>query len=351
MKTKVIFSSRAARDLDAVVERSDRPFDKVFVLTDETTRRLCRPLMEDSAALRTAADITIGSTDAHKTLQTLADVWKALGDGGASRRSLLVCLGGGMVTDLGGFAAATFKRGIAFINIPTTLLSMVDAAVGGKTGINFNGLKNEVGAFCDSRAVIVDTDFLRTLDAANLRSGYAEMLKHALLSDESMWAAHLRFDLSQPDYGCLRDMVAQSIAVKERIVAADPHEQGLRKALNLGHTAGHALESLALAEDRPVLHGYAVAWGLICELYLSAASLGFPEDRLRQTTAFIREHYGPFAFECRHYEQLYTYMLHDKKNAGGVINLTLLADIREVRLDCHVQKELIFEAFDFLREG
>lgn len=351
MKTEVIFSSNAARDLAALLERAGRTFDKVFVLTDETTYRLCRPRLEGCTALCAAADITIGATDTHKTLQTLADVWKALGDGGASRRSLLICLGGGMVTDLGGFAAATFKRGIAFVNIPTTLLSMVDAAVGGKTGINFNGLKNEVGAFCDSQAVIVDTDFLRTLDAANLRSGYAEMLKHALLSDEAMWAAHLRFDLVAPDYGRLRDMVAQSIAVKERIVAADPHEQGLRKALNLGHTAGHALESLALAENRPVLHGYAVAWGLVCELYLSTARLGFPEDRLRQTAAFIRDHYGSFAFECRHYETLYAYMLHDKKNAGGVINLTLLAGIGEVRLDCHVPKELIFEAFDFLREG
>lgn len=351
MNTEVIFSQNAAADLEALVRRAAVPFDKVFVLTDETTHRLCRPLLAASVILGQAADIVVGATDTNKNLTTLADVWKALSEGGASRRSLLVCLGGGMVTDLGGFAASTFKRGIAFVNVPTTLLSMVDAAVGGKTGINFNGLKNEIGAFSDSLAVVVDTAFLRTLDGMNLRSGYAEMLKHALLSNDAMWAAHLRYDLSAPDYARLQEMVAESIAVKERIVAADPHERGLRKSLNLGHTAGHALESLALAERRPVLHGYAVAWGMVCELYLSTALAGFPESKLRQTAAYIREHYGTFSFDCHHYEQLYAFMLHDKKNAGGAVNFSLLADVGQVRLDSHATKEQIFEAFDFLREG
>lgn len=351
MKTEVLFTHDAAGRLNDLLSGAAVPFDKVFVLTDETTHRLCRPRLSACAALAGAREVVIGATDTNKTLPTLASVWKALSDGGASRRSLLVCLGGGMVTDLGGFAAATFKRGIAFVNIPTTLLSMVDAAVGGKTGINFNGLKNEIGAFSDSLAVVVDTAFLRTLDDRNLRSGYAEMLKHALLRDEAMWAAHLRFNLAAPDYHRLQDMVAESIAVKERVVAEDPHEQGLRKALNLGHTVGHALESLALEEQRPVLHGYAVAWGLVCELYLSTALLGFPENRLRQTAAFIRENYGDFRFDCHHYEQLYALMQHDKKNAGGVINLSLLADVGDVRLNCHATKEQIFESFDFLREG
>ena len=270
---------------------ADAAPDRVFLLTDETTERLCRPLVADCD----------GATDTHKTLTTLADVWRQLGQGGASRHSLLVCLGGGMVTDLGGFAASTFKRGIRYVNVPTTLLAMVDAAVGGKTGINFNGLKNEVGVFNKSVAVVIDTAFLRTLDAANLRSGYAEMVKHGLISDEAHWAELLRFDLDAPDFAVLQGLVARSIRVKEDIVAQDPLERGLRKALNLGHTVGHAFESLALSAGRPVLHGYAVAWGLVCELYLSCRRAGFPEGKMRQTVSYIRNHYGTFAFDCKDY--------------------------------------------------
>ena len=168
-----------------------------------------------------------------------------------------------MVTDLGGFAASTFKRGINFINIPTTLLAMIDASVGGKTGINFNGLKNEIGVFCDSRFVILDTHFLDSLDTQNIRSGYGEMLKHALISDEKMWAEAVNFNLDMPDLAVLQKMVADSVAVKERIVLADPLEHGIRKALNLGHTVGHAFESWAMQQGTPILHGYAVAYGLV----------------------------------------------------------------------------------------
>lgn len=326
-------------------------YDRTFILTDETTRRLCRPRLEACGALTGATDIVIDATDVHKDLTTLADVWRALGEGGASRRSLLINLGGGMVTDLGGFAAATFKRGIKFINVPTTLLAMVDAAVGGKTGINFNGLKNEIGAFSEAEAVIIDTQFLRTLDADNLCSGYAEMLKHSLLSGREMWAEHLRFDITEPDYAALQHMVAESIDVKRRIVSEDPHERGLRKALNLGHTVGHALESLALETHCPVLHGYAVAWGIIGELFLSVALLGFPQDRMRQTVDYIRRTYGRFAFTCNDYDHLIALMQHDKKNAGGGINFTLLADVGEIRLDNHADDSLIREMLDFLREG
>lgn len=348
MSQQIILSDRPDKELAALCERH---YDSVFLLTDHNTERLCRPRLSGCDALRTAQSVTIGCGDVHKTLESLAAVWQALGDGGASRKSLLVNLGGGMITDLGGFAASTFKRGIDFINIPTTLLAMVDAAVGGKTGINFNGLKNEIGVFRESKAVLIDTSFLRTLDAENLRSGYAEMLKHALLSNTEMWAEHLAFDLEQPDYARLQSMVADSIAVKERIVTADPHERGLRKALNLGHTVGHALESLALEENRPVLHGYAVAWGLACELYLSAALCGFPAGQMRQTVRFVRDVYGHFGFTCDHYDRLYDYMRHDKKNTGGQINFTLLGAIGEIRLDCHAGRDTLFEMFDFLREG
>lgn len=280
----------------------------------------------------------------------MVHVWKSLGDGGASRHSCMINLGGGMVTDLGGFAAATFKRGINFINIPTTLLSMVDASVGGKTGINFGGLKNEIGVFCDSKFVILDTEFLRTLDAENICSGYAEMLKHGLISDEKMWAELVGFDLAHPDLQQLQRMVGDSVAVKERIVEQDPHEHGIRKALNLGHTFGHAFESWAL-KRKPVLHGYAVAFGLIPELYLSVMKTGFPTEKMRQTVNFIKEYYGSLPITCDDYDELIELMRHDKKNQDGIINFTLLGGIGDIRINQSATIDEIKEAFDFFREG
>lgn len=348
MAQQIILSTSICDELTALC---DTKADKLFVLTDTTTHEKCLPLLSGCEALKKAVHIVIGATDTHKTLDTLAYVWQQLGHGGGSRHSLMVCLGGGMVTDLGGFAASTFKRGIRFINIPTTLLAMVDAAVGGKTGINFGGLKNEIGVFNESQAVVINTQFLQTLDAENIRSGYAEMLKHALLSGGDLLARHLDFDLANPDLPRLQKMVAESIKVKEAIVKADPHELGLRKALNLGHTFGHALESLALEQDRAVLHGYAVAWGLVCELYLSCTLRQFPESVMRQCVKFIRDYYGTFDFECKAYDHLYDLMRHDKKNQAGVINFTLLNGVGDIALDCHATQNDVYEAFDFLREA
>ena len=254
-----------------------------------------------------------------------------------------------MVTDLGGFAASTFKRGINYINIPTTLLSMVDASVGGKTGINFRGLKNEIGVFSNASTVILDTTFLKTLDAENICSGYAEMLKHGLISNEEMWAELMNFDLARPDLGQLQTMVADSVAVKQRIVTEDPLEQGIRKALNLGHTIGHAFESFALKHS-PILHGYAVAYGIIGELYLSTVKTGFPSDKMHQTVSFIKEHYGKMTVTCDDYPTLLELMTHDKKNVAGTINFTLLGGIGDIRINQTASKEDIYEALDFYRE-
>ncbi len=360
MQQQIIISNDIEHDLATAIAESEH--DRVFVLTDDTTHECCLPKVAALLAQYDAVPITIAHGDQHKTLSALSDVWTALQQGGATRHSLLINLGGGMITDLGGFAAATFKRGINFINIPTTLLAMVDAAVGGKTGINFGGLKNEVGAFADARFVIINTCFLDTLDAENLCSGYAEMLKHALISDERMWAEHVNFDLSQPDLAELQRMVAESIAVKERIVAEDPHEHGIRKALNYGHTIGHALEEFALQQsggavvspapgNRPLLHGYAVAFGLIGELYMSARKAGFPTERLHQTARFIRENYAQTEFTCNDYPTLLNLMRHDKKNTSGVINFTLLHNIGDIRINQTATDEEICEALDFIREG
>ena len=349
--------------------------DKLFVLTDDITRELCWPVVSGYPCLQDAEVISIGATDTHKTLESLAHVWEELGRMGGTRHTLLINIGGGMVTDLGGFAASTFKRGINYINIPTTLLAMVDASVGGKTGINFRGLKNEIGVFNNAATVILSTQFLRTLDRENILSGYAEMLKHGLISNEAMWAelikderlemkderydyqtsadpafksnhiSHFSFLTSQ-----FRRMLADSVAVKQRIVTEDPLEHGLRKALNLGHTVGHAFESFALSHT-PILHGYAVAYGLVCELYLSTVKTGFPTDKMRQTVSFIREHYGRMPITCDDYPTLFELMTHDKKNTAGSINFTLLGGIGDIHINQTATKEEIYEALDFYREG
>lgn len=326
-------------------------YDKLFVLTDENTEMDCLPRLRQAGLPEEAQVMTIDAGDDNKDVCALSEVWMQLSRGGATRHSLLINLGGGMVTDLGGFAAATFKRGIRCINIPTTLLAMVDAAVGGKTGINFNGLKNEVGVFAPAAAVLIDTNFLRTLDDENVLSGYAEMLKHGLISTRAHWAELLTADPLHVDYARLQELVARSVAIKEDVVVQDPYEKGLRKALNLGHTVGHAFESLALHRQQPVLHGYAVAWGLVCELYLSACQAGFPTEALRQTVSFVREYYGTFRFDCRDYDWLYECMTHDKKNTSGVIRFTLLEDVGRVRINQTATKEAIFEMLDFYREG
>ena len=380
-KQKVILSDNLEKRLTEAINEVEH--DHLFMLCDTLTRRYCWKKIRTFNCLKGITRFTIEVGDIHKNLKSVTWVWDKLQEYGATRHSLMINLGGGMVTDLGGFAASTFKRGIPFINIPTTLLAMVDASVGGKTGFNYGGLKNEIGVFSNARSVILDTIFLRTLDRENIYSGYAEMLKHGLINNEQMWAQLLNFDLASlgnsenseyseysensenSDYSeysensensapsplkLLSAMLADSVAVKQRIVLEDPTEQGIRKALNLGHTAGHAFESLAL-ERKPVLHGYAVAWGLIVELYLSCIKTGFPTDKMRQTVSFIREHYGRMAISCDDYPRLIELMHHDKKNVGNTINFTLLGNIGDIRINQHATEEEIKEAFDFYREG
>ena len=349
MKQDVIIADNLERCLAEAVGKVEH--DRLFVLTDTTTKQLCWPVVQNYAVMKDAIMITIQPTDEAKTLETLATVWTSLQKGDATRHSLMINLGGGMVTDLGGFAASTFKRGMAYINIPTTLLSQVDASVGGKTGINFGGLKNEIGVFNCASSVILSSTFLRTLDTENMLSGYAEMLKHGLLSSKEHWAELLTFDITAPDYATLQNLVAKSVAIKEEIVNEDPTEKGIRKALNLGHTAGHAIESLALKEGRTILHGYAVAWGLLMELYLSARKCGFPAKEMHQMEAYIKEHYGKFLYECKHYETLYNFMSHDKKNQGGNINFTLLGGIGDIRINQTASQDEIEEMLDYYREN
>lgn len=321
--------------------------ESIFVLTDTNTKELCLPRLLAHDKFAQAKLITIGAGDSHKHLETLASVWQFLSENGATRKSLLINLGGGMITDLGGFAASTFKRGMRYINVATTLLGAVDAAVGGKTGINFNGLKNEIGVINPAEYVLIDTNFFETLDHQNLISGMAEILKHALIYKQSEWEKVLAYDMEKFDLAELKPILADSIAVKERIVEEDPTEQNIRKALNFGHTVGHAFESISYEKGTPVLHGYAVAWGMICELYLSHKLLGFPKESLVQAVQLFKQTYGSFFISCKDYDRLFELMTHDKKNDTKEINFTLLGGIGDIRTNQHASQKMIFESLDF----
>ncbi len=347
---KVVITSDLKVELQEFL--SSLTYNRLFILTDTNTQEKCFPVLKDIPAVKVATIITAKAGDTHKNLEQLSDIWTRLSKEGASRDSLLINLGGGMITDMGGFAGATFKRGIRTINIPTTLMASVDAAVGGKTGINFNGLKNEIGSFYPPLCVFIDSNFLRTLDRDNILSGYAEMIKHALISSIETYKSVISFDLDKPmDYTFLNKMVAESVAVKERIVEEDPLEKGIRKALNFGHTVGHAFESLSFMRKTPILHGHAVAAGIICELYLSHKMCGFPMDKLSQIVYYIKEYYPTFFYDCKDYETLYELMTHDKKNEGGIINFTLLAQVGDVRINQEIPKEKVLESLDFYRES
>lgn len=346
---KVIKSTDLNKDLTDIL--SQLSFDRLFILTDENTEKLCYPLVQNNEQIAKAGKIVIKASDNNKNIEQLASIWKYLSENGATRHSLLINLGGGMLTDIGGFAAASFKRGIKCINIPTTLLGAVDAAVGGKTGINFNGLKNEIGAFAPAETVLIDSVFFKSLDAQNLLSGYAEMIKHGLIDSDETWKDVISFDMEEVDFERLKQLVVNSVLVKERIVEIDPFERGIRKALNLGHTIGHAFESLSYDINRPIQHGYAVAWGLVCELYLSLKYCGFPKEKLYKTVYFIRDNYEGFFYDCNHYDRLYEYMKHDKKNESDMINFTFLSDIGKIEINRTATKEDIYDSIDFLRES
>lgn len=348
MRQKLIFTDRPGEVIDRLV--AEMKPSSVFVITDENVLAHVVPSLSSmSSAIAGAAKIVCRPGDVSKNLDSLAEIWRRLGEMGATRQSLVINVGGGMVTDMGGFAAATFKRGLRFVNLPTTLLAAVDASVGGKTGINFNGLKNEVGAFAEAEASVISTIYFDTLPSGELLSGYAEMLKHALLENRVAFEKLLAYDIcaANTDHVKLLQLLSECVEVKRRIVETDLHEQGLRKALNLGHTAGHAFESIAMRRSAPVPHGYAVAWGLIVELVLSHMELGFPADLLRQYAAYVRTVYGSFAISCKDYPALLELMSHDKKNPSpDKINFTLLADAGDVHTDCCVDADRIKAALD-----
>lgn len=348
--SRLVFTDSVADSLSLLV-RSENP-SGVFVIADSNTAPLiAQPLISECAPLSAARLITVEAGDDNKNLAQLSRIWEQLSANGATRHSMIVNIGGGVVTDMGGFAAATFKRGVRCVNVPTTLLGAVDAALGGKTAVNFAGLKNEIGVFADPLAVIVDARYFSTLPHAELLSGYAELLKHSLLENYAELREALDFDLADPDFDLLQQLLERSIRVKQRIVTEDPHEHGIRKALNLGHTAGHAFESLAMEKLAPVPHGYAVAWGLVVALVLSRMKLGLDTAVLDSVARFVAETYPAPTALCTDYDRLVALMRHDKKNlSASAINFTLLQAPGKPVVNCEVAPSDITAAIDIARD-
>ena len=287
-----------------------------------------------------------------KSLEAVTQIWDFLFANGITRRGLLVCIGGGVLTDIGGFAAATYKRGIDYVNIPTTLLAMIDASSGGKTGINYHGLKNSIGVFADPVQTILCPEWLTTLPVQQILSGFGEMLKTGLL-DEALWPELLQYDLDHMDFNALAPLIRQCLDKKRTIVAADPHESGLRKALNLGHTFGHALEEIQIvnrkSSNRKWLHGYAVVYGLIAELYLSVTKLGCSREPLQQLTQIMLHYYGKPQCKCSDRDALIALMQHDKKNERTAqINCTLIRAVGSPVINQVITMDEANEAFDYL---
>ena len=340
------------------------PSDQIFVLLDsglsadindgytKDKRRINEGYTNDYPVLM------LSTSEDHKTLETVQHIWDFLLEHHATRQALLINIGGGILTDMGGFAAATYKRGIDYVNIPTTLLAMVDAAHGGKTGINYHGLKNHIGVFREPVATLIEPAFLTTLDTYTFLSGYAELIKTALLDSDDFFAQSLAYledyisSEQSPITHNLSPLINRAIAVKQRIVAADPTEQGLRKALNLGHTIGHALEELGSVSftHAPITHGYAVLYGIVAELYLSQRLLPDCDTSLLQRlTRVLIDVYGKPTCSCRDYDRLIELMRSDKKNASAdQINFTLLKKAGDPVINQVATPSQIREALDYL---
>jgi len=343
--SKIIISDNLKADLEHVLKQFSEK--KIFVIVDENTDKLCLPILQNIEQIQKAHVIVVGAGEENKSAISLIKIWTELSQNGADRTSLIINLGGGMIGDLGGFAAATFKRGVSFINIPTTLLSQVDASIGGKLGMNLNGLKNEIGLFQTPNYVIINHVFLKTLQHEHLLAGFAEMIKHALIHSASHWQKIRGLDILNIELIELQKQVSKSIFIKNDFVQTDFREANIRKALNFGHTIGHAFESYFNANREPISHGMAVAQGVICEMYLSVRKYSLNKSQLNEVVDFILKIYGKLELSNKEYDQMYELMTHDKKNEDAKINFTLLTSIGEYEVNQYCGKELIYECLHF----
>lgn len=325
-----------------------KKYTKAFILVDELTCKHVLPVIGKYSDILVGADIIeTESGEQHKNFESCIKIWEKLTKYGADRKSLLINAGGGVICDMGGFAAATFKRGIDFINIPTTLLAQVDASIGGKIGIDLNVIKNQIGLYVNSQGVFIYPDFLKTLNNKQLLSGFVEIIKHSLIADEDYWDEIQDADLT--NIPVLENLILQSIKIKKQIILADPFEKkGLRKSLNFGHTIGHAIESYSLKNDKDaLLHGESVAIGLICETYLSHKKTGLSKKELNNITKFIKTKFKKYNLVKADKQLLVDLAKNDKKNENGAINFTLIDSIGSSVINQHCSNEDIIDALNF----
>ncbi len=341
----VLFGASGYETLAAILLPTQ--YSKIFILVDENTSQYCLPYFLSNLATEIEIEIIeLEAGELHKNIATCLEVWGALSELGADRKSILLNLGGGVISDLGGFVACTFKRGIDFITIPTTLLGMVDAAIGGKNGVDLDHLKNQIGRISEPKAVVIDTQFLTTLPAQEMRSGLAEMLKHGLIFDAAYWNKFKNLTNLNTEH--LDDLIHRSIQIKNEIVLQDINELNVRKTLNFGHTLGHAIESYFLSENskKTLLHGEAVAAGMILESYLSKEQNGLTQEEYQEIKYIINETFERISFSNKAIETIIEFLQFDKKNAFGEIQFVLLEKIGHATINQKIDKSLIYKAFE-----
>ena len=338
-----IFFENSLNELVNFLEKNS--YSKILVLVDSNTEKHCLPLLQQHLTPGFTFDvIEVDPGEENKNIDFCIGIWQNMLDFAADRNSLLINLGGGVITDIGGFAASTFKRGIDFVQIPTTLLSQVDASVGGKTGIDMNHVKNIIGTFTQPKAVFIEPEFLRTLDKRQLYSGFAEVIKHGLIYDKDFFRQLKGIKPEQISTGS----IYHSIEIKNEVVKSDPFEKGVRKILNFGHTIGHAVESYSLQNDKnPLLHGEAIAIGFICEAFISAKSKGLPETELKEISALINSLYPKYSITKSCYPKLLELMKNDKKNSLDQINFSLLTNIGHCNIDNFCTNDEIYQSIDY----
>lgn len=337
------FEEKGYNELSNLITNNN--YSSVFILVDTNTLEHCYPrFMQLLGTDKPIEVIQIEAGEIHKNIETCVGVWNVMTELGADRKSLLITLGGGVITDLGGFVASTFKRGIDFINIPTTLLSMVDASVGGKTGVDLGVLKNQVGVFANPKLIVIDPDYLHTVTPREIRSGSAEIIKYGMTHDIRLFNEIK----SNPNVNIV-DLIHRSIEIKNEVVLEDPKEQGVRKVLNWGHTIGHAVESYFLESEHKeaLTHGEAITIGMICEAYISHKELDFSEEKMLDIKKNLQQIFGIAPITKSDYASILEYLIHDKKNVGGNINFVLLNDYEDFKLNCTTTQEIIVESLEF----
>lgn len=340
----ILFSEKAYDFLNTFIEENS--YSTIFILTDTNTNEYCiSRFLPFLATEKTIEIIEIEPGESEKNITTCVEIWTILTELGGDRKSLLINIGGGVITDIGGFVASTFKRGIDFIHIPTTLLAMVDASVGGKNGVDLGNLKNQIGVINVPKMVLIDTEYLATLPKNEMRSGLAEMLKHGLIADAEYWS---RFkELSNLDYADFDELIHRSIEIKNEIVMQDPTENGIRKALNFGHTLGHAIESYFLENEnkKTLLHGEAIAVGMILESYISWQKKLLSAVEYLEIKNVINAVFETIDFEENDLQPILDLLIHDKKNEYGKIQFALLDGIGNIKINQEVENELIIKSF------